>query len=46
MRARMKHAVELVLWFWFGRRTSEMKQRYAELEASMPDHPKPGKLTL
>ena len=44
MRAWLKNAVEVVLWFWIGRPTSKMERRYAEYAARQPRHPKPGRV--
>ena len=46
MRAWLRNALELVLWFWIGRPTTKMEQRHAENEAKVPPHPKPGRTIL
>ena len=46
MRARLKHWIEVVLWFWLGRPTSKMKREWAEKDAKRPPHPKPGRVWL
>ena len=46
MKAKLKNGVELVLWFWLGRPTSEMVRRHAENEANVPPHPRPGRTIL
>ena len=39
----MKNAVEVVLWYAFGRETSKMRAEYETFVASLPTHGKPGK---
>ena len=46
MRAWLKNAVELVLWWLFERETSKMKREHEEFAASLPPHPKPGKTVI
>ena len=46
MLAWLKNAAELVLWFWVGRPTSRTRRRWAEEEAKLPDHPKPGRTII
>lgn len=44
MGARLKYWIEVVLWWWVGRRTSKMR---AEEEAFFKEHPhtpRPGKI--
>jgi HAMP domain-containing protein len=44
MRAWLKNAVEVVLWYWIGRPTSKMERRYAENAEKLGPHPKPGRV--
>jgi hypothetical protein len=46
MRAWLKNAVEVILWYWIGRPTSKMTRRYAEQAAKLPLNPKPGRTIL
>lgn len=46
MIAWLKNAFEELLWILFERRTSKMRRRYAEEEAKMPPHAKPGRTIL
>ena len=46
MKSWLKNAFEEVLWFLFERPTTRMRQHWAEEEAKMPPHPKPGKTLL
>ena len=43
MWARFKNAVEVVLWYAFGRETGKMRAEYEEFVASLPSHARPGK---
>ena len=44
MRAKIKYAVELILWWWVGRPTSKMEREWAEEAEKMGPHPKPGRV--
>lgn len=43
MRAWLKNAVEVVLWWLFERETSKMREEREAFIASLPPHPPPGK---
>ncbi len=43
MRAWLRNAIEVILWWWVGRPTSKMREAEEARYASTPRAPRPGK---